>query len=188
MPTPLNRRALIVGAVTTAVLFEFGKWARRVPRSQLGRQHLWRGRLAGLDPDLGLYVSLIMLYGAELTFQLNRIARVTARPPRPMPSGRRRAHRPGRAGAPAGPPGMPLPADADETLPARVAHRWLVAHPAAPLRVSAGATARPVSPYLPLRVTAPAGELMMAFIPTAQRTQPCHNSSDTTSTRPHRPA
>ena len=131
VPTPLNRRALIVGAVTTAVLFEFGKWALGVylGRSSVASTYGAAGSLA-LILIWVYYVSLIMLYGAELTFQLNRIARVTARPPRPMPPPPPVVAEPIDPAAPAllqVLPGMPLPADADET-PARPGSRtggWL---------------------------------------------------------------
>ena len=86
VPTPLSRRSLMIGAVTTAVLFEFGKWALGVylGRSSIATTYGAAGSLAMILIWV-YYVSLIMLYGAELTFQLNRLERVLARPARPMP-------------------------------------------------------------------------------------------------------
>lgn len=77
IPRKLSHRALIVGAVTTALLFELGKWGIGV---YLGRSNV--NATFGAAGSLAIvllwvyYVSLIMLYGAEVTLQLDRIKRV----------------------------------------------------------------------------------------------------------------
>ena len=77
VPTPLARRPLILGAVFTAVLFEVGKWAVGVymSRSSISSTYGAAGSLAVILVWV-YYVSLIMLYGAEVTYQLNRIHKV----------------------------------------------------------------------------------------------------------------
>ena len=80
VPVRLSHRALIVGAVTTAILFELGKWGIGV---YLGRNSF--SSTFGAAGSLAVvlvwvyYVSLIMLYGAEITYQLNRVERVGKR-------------------------------------------------------------------------------------------------------------
>ncbi|MBT9566709.1 MAG: YihY/virulence factor BrkB family protein [Thiobacillus sp.] len=80
IPVRLSRRILLTGAVVSAVLFEIGKWG-------IG---LYLGRSATLSTfgaagSLAVillwvyYVSLIMLYGAEITHQLHRLQRADQR-------------------------------------------------------------------------------------------------------------
>ena len=101
VPTKLSTRALMIGAVLTAVLFELGKWAIGL---YLGRSNT----AAAFGPAGSLaivllwvyYVSLILLYGAEITFQLNRIEHV----------GDRRFRRQKKAKKPAPAPAVEAPA------------------------------------------------------------------------------
>ncbi|MCB1957770.1 MAG: YihY/virulence factor BrkB family protein [Rhodocyclaceae bacterium] len=92
VPGRLQRRALAFGAVATAILFEVGKWGIGV---YLGRSHT--AETFGAAGSLAVilvwvyYVALIMLYGAELTYQLNRIGRVRGRAFRYQPLRIRRA-------------------------------------------------------------------------------------------------
>lgn len=80
IPVKLSRRILLTGAAVSAVLFEIGKWG-------IG---LYLGRSATLSTfgaagSLAVillwvyYVSLIMLYGAEITHQLHRLQRTDQR-------------------------------------------------------------------------------------------------------------
>jgi membrane protein len=80
IPVRLSRRTLIAGAATTAVLFQIGKWGIGL--------YLGRGAFASTYGAAGslvvilvwvYYVSLIMLYGAEITRQLHRLHRVEGR-------------------------------------------------------------------------------------------------------------
>jgi len=80
VPAQLTHKSLIAGAMVTAILFEVGKWGVGV----------YMGR-AGIDSAFGAagslavilvwvyYVSLILLYGAEITFQLDRLDRIDGR-------------------------------------------------------------------------------------------------------------
>lgn len=80
IPARLTKKSLLAGAMVTAVLFEVGKWG-------VG---LYMGR-AGLDSTFGAagslavilvwvyYVSLILLYGSEITYQLDRLDRIDGR-------------------------------------------------------------------------------------------------------------
>ena len=80
VPQKLNHRALVIGAVSTALLFELGKWGIGV---YMGRSNV--SATFGAAGSLAIvliwvyYVSLIMLYGAELTLQIDRIERVGGR-------------------------------------------------------------------------------------------------------------
>lgn len=80
VPVRLTHRALLAGALVTAVLFEVGKWAVGVylGRSSIGSTFGAAGSLAVILVWV-YYVSLIMLYGAEITFQLNRLDRIDGR-------------------------------------------------------------------------------------------------------------
>ena len=80
IPIRLSRRILLTGAAVSAVLFEVGKWG-------IGF-YLGRGAVANTFGAAGslavilvwvYYVSLIMLYGAEITRQLHRLRRVDLR-------------------------------------------------------------------------------------------------------------
>ncbi len=92
VPGLLSHRALVVGAVATAILFEVGKWAIGV---YLGRSNT--AATFGAAGSLAVvlvwvyYVALIMLYGAEVTYQLNRIDRARGRAFRHQPLRVRRA-------------------------------------------------------------------------------------------------
>lgn len=80
IPARLTKKSLLAGAMVTAILFEVGKWGVGV----------YMGR-AGLDSTFGAagslavilvwvyYVSLILLYGSEITYQLNRLDRIDGR-------------------------------------------------------------------------------------------------------------
>ncbi|MCB1909939.1 MAG: YihY/virulence factor BrkB family protein [Rhodocyclaceae bacterium] len=80
VPRSLSHRSLIAGAVATAVLFELGKWGIGVylGRSNISATYGAAGSLAVILVWV-YYVSLIMLYGAEITFQLDRLDRVRGR-------------------------------------------------------------------------------------------------------------
>ena len=80
VPRRLSHRSLIAGAVATAVLFELGKWGIGVylGSSNISATYGAAGSLAVILVWV-YYVALIMLYGAEVTFQLNRIDRVGGR-------------------------------------------------------------------------------------------------------------
>jgi len=80
VPIRLSHRALLTGALFTAVLFEVGKWVVGVymGRSGIGNTFGAAGSLAVILVWV-YYVSLIMLYGAEITYQLNRIDRAGGR-------------------------------------------------------------------------------------------------------------
>ncbi|MCB1900243.1 MAG: YihY/virulence factor BrkB family protein [Rhodocyclaceae bacterium] len=92
VPGRLSHRALILGAVATAILFEVGKWGIGV---YLGRSNT--AATFGAAGSLAVvlvwvyYVALIMLYGAEVTYQLNRIDRAAGRAFRHQPLRVRRA-------------------------------------------------------------------------------------------------
>lgn len=80
IPVTLSRRILLIGAAVSAVLFEIGKWGiglylgRSATLSTFGAA----GSLAVLLLWV-YYVSLIMLYGAEITHQLHRLQRADER-------------------------------------------------------------------------------------------------------------
>jgi len=94
VPGRLSHKALLAGAVATALLFELGKWGIGV---YLGRSDI--GATYGAAASLAVvllwvyYVSLIMLYGAEVTYQLNRIDRTGGRVFRRQPKRVRMAAR-----------------------------------------------------------------------------------------------
>ena len=80
IPVRLTRRILLIGAAVSAVLFEVGKWGIGL--------YLGRGAVLSTFGAAGslavillwvYYVSLIMLYGAEITHQLHRLQRADAR-------------------------------------------------------------------------------------------------------------
>ncbi len=80
IPVSLPRRILLTGAAVSAVLFELGKWGIGL--------YLGRGAVMSTFGAAGslavillwvYYVSLIMLYGAEITHQLYRLHRVDQR-------------------------------------------------------------------------------------------------------------
>lgn len=80
IPVQLPRRILLTGAAVSAVLFEAGKWGIGL--------YLGRGAVISTFGAAGslavilvwvYYVSLIMLYGAEITHQLYRLQRVDLR-------------------------------------------------------------------------------------------------------------
>lgn len=80
IPVQLPRRILLTGAAVSAVLFEVGKWGIGL--------YLGRGAVISTFGAAGslavilvwvYYVSLIMLYGAEITYQLYRLQRVDLR-------------------------------------------------------------------------------------------------------------
>ncbi len=80
IPIRLPRRILLTGAAVSAVLFELGKWGIGL--------YLGRGAVMSTFGAAGslavillwvYYVSLIMLYGAEITHQLYRLYRVDQR-------------------------------------------------------------------------------------------------------------
>ncbi|MHB1215947.1 MAG: YihY/virulence factor BrkB family protein [Thiobacillus sp.] len=80
VPVHLSRRILLTGAAATAVLFEVGKWGIGL--------YLGRGAIANTYGAAGslavilvwvYYVSLIMLYGAEITRQLQRLHKLDLR-------------------------------------------------------------------------------------------------------------
>lgn len=80
IPVRLSRRILLTGAAVSAVLFEVGKWGIGL--------YLGRGAVLSTFGAAGslavillwvYYVSLIMLYGAEITHQLHRLQRAEAR-------------------------------------------------------------------------------------------------------------
>jgi membrane protein len=80
VPVRLTHRALIAGALVTALLFEVGKW---VVGGYMGRSGI--SSTFGAAGSLAVilvwvyYVSLIMLYGAEVTYQLDRLDRIDGR-------------------------------------------------------------------------------------------------------------
>jgi membrane protein len=94
VPIRLSRRALLTGALFTAVLFEVGKWGVGVymGRSGIGSTFGAAGSLAVILVWV-YYVSLIMLYGAEITFQLHRLDKVGDRVIRRRKPGRDDARR-----------------------------------------------------------------------------------------------
>lgn len=80
IPVPLSRRILLIGAAVSSVLFEIGKWGIGL--------YLGRGTVLSTFGAAGslavillwvYYVSLIMLYGAEITHQLHRLHRADQR-------------------------------------------------------------------------------------------------------------
>jgi len=80
IPVRLPRRILLTGAAISAVLFEVGKWGIGL--------YLGRGAIMSTFGAAGslavillwvYYVSLIMLYGAEITHQLYRLHRIRQR-------------------------------------------------------------------------------------------------------------
>lgn len=80
VPVHLSRRILLTGAAVTAVLFEIGKWGIGL--------YLGRGALANTYGAAGslavilvwvYFVSMIMLYGAEITRQLQRLHKLDQR-------------------------------------------------------------------------------------------------------------
>ena len=80
IPVKLSRRILLIGAAVSAVLFEVGKWGIGL--------YLGRGAVLSTFGAAGslavillwvYYVSLIMLYGAEITHQLHRLQRAARR-------------------------------------------------------------------------------------------------------------
>src|SRR3569832_1527509 len=80
IPVRLPRRILLTGAAISAVLFEVGKWGIGL--------YLGRGAIMSTFGAAGslavillwvYYVSLIMLYGAEITHQLYRLHRLRQR-------------------------------------------------------------------------------------------------------------
>jgi membrane protein len=86
IPVRLSRRILLIGSMVSAILFEIGKWG-------IGF-YLGRGAVTSTFGAAGslavillwvYYVSLIMLYGAEVTRQLQRIHKVEQRPVRSRP-------------------------------------------------------------------------------------------------------
>ncbi len=74
VPVRLSPRALLSGALVTAILFEVGKWGVGVYMGRSGISSTFgaAGSLAVILVWV-YYVSLIMLYGAEITYQLNRL-------------------------------------------------------------------------------------------------------------------
>ena len=84
IPVYLSRRILITGAAVSAVLFEVGKWGIGL--------YLGRGAITNTFGAAGslavillwvYYVSLVMLYGAEITLQLHRLHKLELRSARP---------------------------------------------------------------------------------------------------------
>lgn len=77
VPIRLTHRSLMAGALVTAILFEVGKWAVGVYMGRSGINSTFgaAGSLAVILVWV-YYVSLILLYGAEITFQLHRIDNV----------------------------------------------------------------------------------------------------------------
>jgi membrane protein len=80
VPVHLPRRILLTGAAVTAALFEVGKWGIGL--------YLGRGAIANTYGAAGslaviliwvYYVSMIMLYGAEITRQLQRLHKLDLR-------------------------------------------------------------------------------------------------------------
>lgn len=80
IPVRLPRRILLTGAAISAVLFEVGKWGIGL--------YLGRGAIMSTFGAAGslavillwvYYVSLIMLYGAEITHQMYRLHRIHQR-------------------------------------------------------------------------------------------------------------
>lgn len=85
IPVRLSRRILLIGAAVSAVLFEVGKWGIGL--------YLGRGAVLSTFGAAGslavillwvYYVSLIMLYGAEITHQLHRLQRAARRTDRAL--------------------------------------------------------------------------------------------------------
>lgn len=80
IPVKLTRRILLTGAAISAVLFEVGKWGIGL--------YLGRGAVSSAFGAAGslavilvwvYYVSLVMLYGAEITLQLHRLHKLDRR-------------------------------------------------------------------------------------------------------------
>lgn len=80
IPVKLTRRILLTGAAISAVLFEIGKWGIGL--------YLGRGAVSSAFGAAGAlavilvwvyYVSLVMLYGAEITLQLHRLHKLDRR-------------------------------------------------------------------------------------------------------------
>lgn len=80
-PCVLPRRTLITGALVTAVLFEIGKWAigLYLGSGSVGSTFGAAGSLAILLVWV-YYVSLVLLYGAEMTLQMHRALKAHGAP------------------------------------------------------------------------------------------------------------
>jgi len=74
IPRRPTKKSLMAGALVTAVLFEVGKWGVGLYMGRAGL-HSTFGAAGSLAVILVwvYYVSLILLYGAEITYQINRL-------------------------------------------------------------------------------------------------------------------